>query len=89
MCYFKGRMNRIYIDSFGQVAPMEIQKYLNTRGEHDAENAAIQRNTDIAQHTNTHVCGNLCLFVLTLTSKHPSYQYVLYTLNDEHTQDNW
>ena len=37
---------RIYFDSFGQVTPMEIQKYLKTTGEYDAEKAVIHRNTD-------------------------------------------
>ena len=90
VCYFKDGMNRrIYFDSFGQVTPMEIQKYLKTRGEYEAEKAAIQRNTDIVQHSNTHVCGNLCLFVLTsLTREHQSYQDVLNTSSDGYTQGN-
>ena len=47
----------------------------------------IQQNTDIVQHSNTHVCGHLCLFALTsLTGEHQSYQDVLNTLNDEYTQ---
>ena len=38
----------------------------------------IERNTDIVQHTNTHVCGHLCLFVLrSLTREHQLFQDVL------------
>ena len=63
VCYFKDGMNRIYFGSFGQVTPMEIQMYLKTRGEYDAEKVAIQRNTDIVQHSNTHVCGHLYVYL--------------------------
>ena len=91
VCYFKdGMKRRIYFDSFGQVTPAEIQKYLKTKEEHETGKAVIQSNTDIVQHINTHVCGHLCLFVLTsLTRKHQSYQDVLNQLNDGYTQGNW
>ena len=46
---------------------MEIQRYLKTKEGREMENAVIQRNTDIVQHTNTHICGHLCLFLLTST----------------------
>ena len=49
--------------------------------------AVIQRNTDIIQRVNTHVCGHLCLFVLTsLMREHLSFQEVLNQLNDGYTQ---
>ena len=90
VCYYKNRKNRIYFDSFGQVTLMEIQKYLKTKQEFDSEKSVIQRNTDIVQHVNTHVCGHLCLFVLTtLTREHLSYQDVLNRLNDGYSQGNW
>ena len=57
---------------------MEIQKYLKTKKEFEMGKAVIERNTDIVQHTNTHVCGHLCLFVLrSLTREHQSFQDVL------------
>ena len=66
VCYFKDGMNeRIYFDSFGQVTLDEVQKYLKTEKEYKSGKAVIQRNTDIVQRVNTHVCGHLCLFVLT------------------------
>ena len=51
VCYFKDDTirRRIYFDSFGQVTPMEIQKYLKTKNEYETEKAVIQRNTDIVQ----------------------------------------
>ena len=50
----------------------------------------IERHTDIVQHTNTHVCGHLCLLVLwSLTCEHRSFQDVLNQLNDGYTQGNW
>ena len=54
----------IYFDSFGQITPIEIQKYLKTKSEFAKGEAVIQRNTDIVQAVNTRVCGHLCLFVL-------------------------
>ena len=90
VCYFKDddqKNTRIYFDSFGQVTPMEIQRYLKTREEYGMKKAVIQRNTDIVQHINTHVCGHLCLFVLrSLTREHQSFQDVLNELNDGYTQ---
>ena len=44
VCYFKDGMNRrIYFDSFGQVTPMEIQKYLKTRGEYETDNLTSEK----------------------------------------------
>ena len=61
ICYFKNdkKNTRIYFDSFGQITPIEIQKYLKTRKEFESRKAVIQRNTDIVQRVNTHVCGHL------------------------------
>ena len=78
---------RIYFDSFGQVNLEEIQKYLKTRKEYETGKAVIQRNTDIVQRINTHVCGNLCLFVLTsLTREHLTFQDVLNQLTNRYKQ---
>ena len=47
-------------------------------------------NADNVQHTNTHVCGNLCLLVLrSLTREHCSFQDVLNQLNDGNIQSHW
>ena len=91
VCYFKDGMDqRIYFDSFGQLTLGEVQKYLKTKKEYETGKAAIQRNTDIVQHTNTHVCGHLCLFVLTsLMREHLCFQDVLNSLNDGYTQNDW
>ena len=62
---------------------MEIQRYLKTTKEFKNGEAMIQRNMDIVQHPNTHVCGHLCLFVLrSLTCEQLSFQDVLNELND-------
>ena len=75
ICYYKDGKQRIYFDSFGQVTPREIQKYLKTNKEFKMGKAVIQRNTDIVQHTNTHVCAHLCLFVLrSWTREHRTFQ---------------
>ena len=90
VCYFKDKKRRIYFDSFGQITPIEVQKYLKTKDEYNSSEPVIQRNTDIVQRVNTHVCGHLCLFVLTsLTREHLSYQDVLNKLNDGYTQGDW
>ena len=90
VAYLINGSQRIYFDSFGQVTPVELQKYLKTKAEWNRNLLVIQRNTDIVQHLNTHVCGHLCLFVLTsLTRKQLTYQEVLNALNDGYTCGNW
>ena len=64
VCYFKKGKERIYFDSFGQITPLEIQKYLKTKKEFRGNTMIIQRNTDIVQAPNTSECGHLCLYVL-------------------------
>ena len=89
VCYYKDNGKRVYFDSFGQVTPIEIQKYLKTKEEYEMKKPVIQRNTDIVQHVNTHVCGHLCLFVLrSLTREHQTFQDVLNELNDGYTQSD-
>ena len=91
VCYYKDGMNqRIYFDSFGQTTLDEIQKYLKTVEEYETGKAVIQRNTDIVQRINTHVCGHLCLFVLTLLAReHLDFQQVLNKLNDGYSRGDW
>ena len=91
VCYFKDGVNeRIYFDSFGQATLDEVQKYLKTKKEYETGKAVIQRNTDVIQRVNTHVCGHLCLFVLTsLMREHLSFQEVLNQLIDGYTQGDW
>lgn len=88
--YLINGSQRIYFDSFGQVTPIELQKYLKTKAEWNGNLQVIQRNTDIVQHLNTHICGHLCLFILTsLTRKQLTYQEVLNILNDGYTCADW
>ena len=90
VCYVPNRNDRIYYDSFGQITPLELQKYLKTVAELKNNKAVIQRNSDIVQSPNTHVCGHLCLVVLTsLMREHLSYQEVLDALNDGYSQGYW
>ena len=90
VCYVRNRNDRIYYDSFGQITPLELQKYLKTVAELKNNKAVIQRNSDIVQSPNTHVCGHLCLVVLTsLMREHLSYQEVLDALNDGYSQGYW
>ena len=79
VCYHKNGLNRIYFDSYGQITPIEIQNYLKRRKEQGL--GVIQRNTDIVQPINTHICGHLCLFVLKALSSGWSFQQVLNRLN--------
>ena len=90
VCFVRNHNVRIYFDSFGQITPTEVQKYLKTPSEFINEKAVIQRNSDIVQRPNTHVCGHLCLVVLTsLMREHLSYQEVLDVLNDGYSQNYW
>ena len=50
-----------YFDSYCQITPVEIQRYLEAVSEFDRGKEVIQRNTYIEQAVNTSVCGHLCL----------------------------
>ena len=90
VCYYKDCDYRIYFDSFGQVTLDEIQKYLKSSREYKMRKKVIHRNTDIVQHINTHVCGHLCLFVLTsLAREHLTFRDVLNQLNYGFAQGDW
>ena len=78
--FFKDGDKRIYFDSFGQVIPTEIQKYLKTKEEYQNDAPVIQRNTDIVQEPNTEICGHLCLYVLDKLSKGADFQDVINSL---------
>ena len=70
--------------------PLEIIKYRKTSKEYKNDAAVIARNTDIVQRVNTHVCGHLCLFVLSsLMREHLSYQQVLDILENGYSQADW
>ena len=68
---------RIYSDSYGQITPVEIQRYLKIGSEFDRGKEVIQRNTDIVQAVNTPVCGHLCLFVLKSLANGEKFQSIL------------
>ena len=90
VCFVRNHNIRIYFDSFGQITPIEVQKYLKSSSEFKNEKSVIQRNSDIVQRPNTHVCGHLCLVVLTsLMREHLSYQEVLDILNDGYSRNYW
>ena len=78
VCYFKTGKNRIYFDSYGQITPYEVQKYLKTQSEIDKQ--VIKRNTEIVQPTGTQICGHLCLYVLKSLSDGIEFYDVLKTL---------
>ena len=59
VCYYGDKNQRIYFDLYGQITPVEIQRYLKTVSEFDCGKEVIQRNTDIVQAANAPVCGLL------------------------------
>ena len=67
----------IYFDSYGQITPVEIQRYLKTGSAFYRGKEVIQRNTDIVQAANTSVCGHLCLFVLKSLASGNQFQSIL------------
>ena len=77
VCYYRNKDQRIYFDSYGQITPVEVQRYLKTGPEFQRGKEVIQRNTDIVQAPNTVVCGHLCLYVLKSLSKGETFQYIL------------
>ena len=78
--YFKDGAKRMYFDSFGQITPLEIQKYLKTKKEFENQDPVIERNTDIVQQPNTNICGHLCIYVLDNLSKGKNYSDVIQSL---------
>ena len=64
VCYYRNKSDRIHFDSFGQIAPVQVQRYLKIGTEFVRGRKVIQRNTYIGQAVNTRVCDHLCLFVL-------------------------
>ena len=77
LCYYRNKSNRIYFDSFGQITPVEIQRYLKTGIEFVRGREVIQINTDIVQAANTRVCGHICLFVLKSPANGEQFQRIL------------
>ena len=77
VCYYRNRSDRFYFDSYGQITPVEIQRYLKTGIEFKRGSEVIQRNTDIVQAVNTSVCGHLCLFVLKSLTNDERFQSIL------------
>ena len=49
VCYYRNKTDRIYFDSYGQITPVEIQRYLKTDSVFDRGKEVIQRNTDIVR----------------------------------------
>ena len=80
VAYFRDASKKIYFDSFGQVIPTEIQKYLKTKDEYRYNLPVIERNTDVVQEPNTVICGHLCLYVLDNLSKGVNFQDIINTL---------
>ena len=80
VAYYKDGAKRIYFDSFGQITPIDLQKYLKTKDEFASDDAVIQRNTDIVQVPNTSICGQLCLYVLDELAKGVKFQEVINSL---------
>ena len=68
VCYHRNKNERIYFDSYGQITPVEIQRYLKTGSEFDRGKEVIQRNT---------VCRHLCLFVLKSLTNGEEFQSIL------------
>ena len=77
VCYYRIKTERIYFDSYGQITPVEIQRYLKTSSEFDRGKEVIQRNTDTIQAVNTSVCDHLCLFVLKSLTSGGKFQSIL------------
>ena len=77
VCYYRNKSDRIYFDSYGQITPVEIQRYLKTGIVFARGKEVIQRNTDIVQAANTPVCDHLCLFILKSLVSGERFQTIL------------
>ena len=78
--FFKEGDKRVYFDSYGQIIPSEVEKYLKTAYEYETDKPVIQRNTEIVQEPNTKICGHLCLYVLDNLSKGKNFQEIINSL---------
>ena len=83
VAYWKRGDVRIYFDSYGQITPLEIQKYLKTAEELRTNKNIIQHTTDIVQPINSSICGHLCLYVLKALSEGWSYEKILIVLREK------
>ena len=77
VCYYRNGSDIFYFYSYGQITPMEIQRYLKRIIEFKRGSEVIQRNRDILQATNTSVRGYLCLFVLKSLTNGEMFQSIL------------
>ena len=77
VCYHRNKDQTIYFDSYGQITPVEVQRYLKTGIEFDCGKEVIQRNIDIVQAPSTSVCGHLCLYVLKSLASGEEFQSIL------------
>ena len=84
VCYYWNKNKRIYFDSYVQITPLEIQRYLKTGSEFDHGKEVIQRNTDIVQAAITSVCGHLWLVMLKSLTNGGEFQSIL-----NHMQHCW
>ena len=90
VCYYRNKNERIYFDSYGQITPVEIQRYLKTGSEYDRGKEVIQRNTDIVQAASTSVCCHLCLIVLKSLANGEEFQLILNHMQHYgYPQDDW
>ena len=80
VAFFKDGDKIIYFDSFGQVVPSELSKYLKTSTEFSEDKPVIQRNTDVVQKEYETICGHLCLYVLDNLSQGKDFEEVITTL---------
>ena len=80
VAFYEDGDKRIYFDSFGQVVPLELQKYLKTNEELSEDKPVIQRNTDIVQKWTQTDCRHLCLYLLDNLSQGKNVKEVITTL---------
>ena len=52
ICYAKRGGSRVYFNSFAQITPFELQKYLKTRLEFKNSISVIERNADTVQRSS-------------------------------------
>ena len=77
VCYYRNGSDRFYFNSYGQITPLEIQRYLKTGIEFKHGSEVIQRNTDTIQAANMSLCGHCCLFVLKSLTNGEKFQSIL------------
>ena len=86
VCFWKNGTDRIYFDSFGEIPPPQVLRYLKTKKEREEGTPCIRQSAITVQKDQSSECGSLCLWVLFHLSKGVSFTDVLQFLEKRYNK---